>query len=84
MAQDYVTEKVYDAFVAGCVPIYWGAPNIHDFIPHNNSIIDYRQHGSPSALQAELERLASNATAYAEKLAWKALDPSQWNPGEWA
>jgi len=28
LAMDYVTEKVYDALAAGCVPIYYGAPNI--------------------------------------------------------
>lgn len=29
----YVTEKIFDAFQAGCVPIYWGASNITDYIP---------------------------------------------------
>ncbi|MFZ2587239.1 MAG: glycosyltransferase family 10 [Alphaproteobacteria bacterium] len=29
----YITEKPFDVMFAGCVPIYRGAPNIHDFIP---------------------------------------------------
>lgn len=29
----YVTEKIFDAFMAGCVPVYWGAKNITDYIP---------------------------------------------------
>jgi hypothetical protein len=29
----YVTEKIFDAFFAGCVPIYLGAPNVTDYIP---------------------------------------------------
>lgn len=29
----YVTEKIFDAMVAGCVPVYWGASNISDYIP---------------------------------------------------
>jgi hypothetical protein len=29
----YVTEKIFDAFFAGCVPIYAGAPNVTDYIP---------------------------------------------------
>lgn len=29
----YVTEKVFDCFLSGCVPIYLGAPDITDFIP---------------------------------------------------
>ncbi|MEX0940371.1 MAG: glycosyltransferase family 10 [Candidatus Babeliales bacterium] len=37
----YITEKIFDCFVAGCVPIYWGACNIADYIP-NNCFIDRR------------------------------------------
>ena len=29
----YVTEKIFDSMMAGCIPIYWGAPNIHDYVP---------------------------------------------------
>ena len=29
----YITEKIFDSFFAGCVPIYWGANNILDYIP---------------------------------------------------
>ena len=29
----YVTEKIFDAFFAGCVPIYTGAPDVTDYIP---------------------------------------------------
>lgn len=29
----YVTEKIFDCLLAGCVPVYWGACNIADFVP---------------------------------------------------
>lgn len=29
----YVTEKIFDAFISGTVPIYWGAPDIEKFVP---------------------------------------------------
>ena len=29
----YITEKIFDAFTAGNVPIYWGADDIDDYIP---------------------------------------------------
>ncbi len=29
----YVTEKIFDCFATGTIPIYWGASNITDFIP---------------------------------------------------
>ncbi|KEG05722.1 Alpha-(1,3)-fucosyltransferase, family GT10 [Trypanosoma grayi] len=39
--QDYVTEKVYHALVSGGIPLYWGAPNIDDFVPMGRrSIVD--------------------------------------------
>mgnify|MGYP001807767688 CR=1 FL=1 len=82
LSQDYVSEKVYDGLIAGCVPIYWGAANIDDFIPHKSAIINYAELGSTEALQEELERLANNQTAYEEKLAWKKWPSTRWNPGE--
>jgi hypothetical protein len=29
----YVTEKIFDCFAAGCIPIYLGAPDITDLVP---------------------------------------------------
>ena len=34
----YVTEKIFHAFVAGTVPIYFGAPDIRDFVPESTFI----------------------------------------------
>ncbi len=38
----YITEKIFDAFAAGCVPIYWGPNNIEQYVP-DNCFIDYRK-----------------------------------------
>jgi hypothetical protein len=37
----YITEKIFDCFIAGCVPVYLGAPNITAHIP-SKSFIDKR------------------------------------------
>ncbi len=37
----YITEKIFDCFTAGCIPIYWGAPNVTNYIP-KNCFIDRR------------------------------------------
>ena len=37
----YITEKIFDPFIAGTVPIYLGSENILDYIP-NNTFIDIR------------------------------------------
>lgn len=31
----YITEKIFDTFSTGCVPVYWGASNIAEHIPSN-------------------------------------------------
>lgn len=38
----YITEKIFDCFFSGCVPVYWGAGNITDHIPAD-CFIDRRQ-----------------------------------------
>ncbi len=37
----YITEKIFDSFAAGAIPIYWGASNVTDYIP-KNCFIDRR------------------------------------------
>jgi len=41
----YITEKIFDCFFAGCIPIYRGASNITDYIPET-TFIDWRKFGS--------------------------------------
>lgn len=36
-----ITEKIFDCFAAGTVPIYYGAPNVQDYIP-KACFIDFR------------------------------------------
>lgn len=45
----YVTEKIFDSFFAGCVPVYWGANNIAHYIP-KSCFIDRRDFGSMQEL----------------------------------
>ncbi|MCB0407403.1 MAG: hypothetical protein KDD34_04305 [Bdellovibrionales bacterium] len=38
----YITEKIFDCFFASVVPIYWGAPDIAEYIPVS-AYIDFRK-----------------------------------------
>lgn len=38
----YITEKIFDCFFAGVVPVYWGADNITDYVPPE-TFIDRRK-----------------------------------------
>ena len=53
----YVTEKIFDAFRAGTVPIYLGAPDIDDFVPPN-CFIDFRRFNNPDSLWKELTEMS--------------------------
>lgn len=53
----YITEKIFDCFYAGCVPIYWGAPNIKDYIP-SNLYIDKRNFNNYQELYSYLKGMS--------------------------
>ncbi len=53
----YISEKIFDCFFAGCVPIYWGAPNVSDYIP-KNCYIDRRQFENNEALYRYLSQMS--------------------------
>ena len=46
----YVTEKIFDSMRCGCVPIYWGASNITDYV-NGEAFVDRRQFGSDQELE---------------------------------
>jgi alpha(1,3/1,4) fucosyltransferase len=52
----YVTEKIFDAFFAGCVPVYLGAPDVADYIPPE-TFIDRRNFGSDEDLYRYMSSL---------------------------
>ena len=46
----YITEKIFDCMRADCVPIYWGAPNVTDYVD-SDTFIDRRQFKSNEDLE---------------------------------
>ena len=54
MIPGYITEKIFDSLFAGCIPVYWGAPNITDYVPAN-CFIDKRDFDSYEALYKYLK-----------------------------
>jgi hypothetical protein len=55
----YITEKIFDCFFAGCIPIYWGAENILNYIP-NNTFIDKRKYASYEDLYLYISTMKEN------------------------
>jgi hypothetical protein len=48
-----MTEKLFDCFFVGTVPIYWGAPDVLDWVPAE-CFIDMRQFADFADLRAFL------------------------------
>lgn len=60
----YVTEKIFDALMNGCVPVYWGADDIGSRLPPD-CFIDRRDFRDTAAVHAHL--LSISASEYARK-----------------
>jgi len=65
----YITEKIFDCFVAGCIPVYWGANNIDCHIPPS-CYIDMRKFENYEALY----RFLINMTDYEYKAYLNEID----------
>lgn len=53
----YVTEKIFDSFLSGSIPVYYGAPDIKDFVPAN-TFIDFRRFKSLHELDEYLKSIS--------------------------
>lgn len=71
IAPDYLTEKFYDPLRAGSIPVYLGAPNVHEYSPHENAFVDVRKFAGPPELADHLQRLCTDNALYEEQVAWR-------------
>jgi hypothetical protein len=53
----YITEKIFDCFFAGCVPAYWGAPNVTEHIPRD-TFVDRRDFRTYDELYGYLKNMS--------------------------
>lgn len=72
----YITEKILDCFLAGVVPIYWGASNITDWIPRT-CFIDFQQFTSWDQLYEYLQSMSSDSyNRFLDAIASFLMSPS--------
>lgn len=61
----YATEKLYEAYIGGTIPIYWGSPTIEvDFNP--KAFLNWYDYGSDEALIDAVLELDNNPHKYRE------------------
>ena len=53
----WITEKIFDCFFAGTVPVYWGAPDISEHVPEE-AFIDMRRFSTYADLRRFLKALS--------------------------
>lgn len=71
----WITEKIFDCFFTGTIPIYWGAPNIEEHIPMN-CFIDMRKFSGYGELRDFLKSLSErDIRAYRENARQFLLSP---------
>lgn len=56
----YITEKIFDCFAAGVIPVYLGASNIEAYIP-KSCFIDMRNYATFDALYLDLKEMSKEA-----------------------
>ena len=78
----WITEKIFDCFAAGCVPVYWGAPEVAERIPAE-CFIDMREFEGFEDLRrflhelpaARIDRYRQAARSFLESPAYDPFRP---------
>ena len=65
LEHDYITEKIYHAYLTRTIPIFYGDKAVFDLVPANTSLI-YANNYTPKQLAKLIKRVASNDTLYSE------------------
>lgn len=73
--KDYVTEKIVDAWAAGTIPIYWGAPNIGEYF-NPKAFINCNNMDSPSELISVIEEIENDKEKYLAIMQEPILSPN--------
>ena len=68
---DYITEKLWQTFRAGVIPVYYGAPNIKEHLPDPNSIINVADFKDTEALAKHLNKVLNDEELYESYHAWR-------------
>lgn len=71
ICNDYITEKLWRPLMLGTVPVYYGAPNVHLWLPSNQSAVVVDPDVPPEGLARLLKHLDENDEEYVKYMEWK-------------
>ena len=75
----WITEKIFNCFFAGTVPIYLGAPDIESYVPRE-CFVDMRQFGNYEELRRYLKSLSSSEIRQYKENSSDYLTSAQYRP----
>lgn len=75
----WITEKIFDCFFAGTVPVYWGAPDVQELIPPD-CYIDFREFMDFGTLREHLHSLTMDDVEAYRLAAKRYLASSGYDP----
>ena len=70
----YVTEKIFDSFYAGCIPIWNGDKNLEENIINKNAVLYWDKYSDNTDLIREIELLHKNDTLYEKFISQNRLN----------
>ena len=71
--KNYITEKLFNAYYGGAIPIYWGCSNVNDYINMNSILYlkpDYTDHEMQNLVR-EIIRLDNDDEAYNKRFSYE-------------
>ena len=75
--KDYVTEKIFDAFIAGCIPLYYGALNDPEpGLINREAVIFWNKEGNNAENREKIRELKNNESFYREFISRPKLFPA--------
>ena len=75
--KDYVTEKIFDAFIADCIPLYYGALNDPEpSLINRDAVIFWNKEGNNAENREKIRELKQNESFYREFMSRPKLFPA--------
>ena len=75
--KDYVTEKIFDAFIADCIPLYYGALNDPEpGLINREAVIFWNKEGNNAENREKIRELKQNESFYREFISRPKLFPA--------
>ena len=75
----YISEKLFDCFFAGAIPVYLGAPDVHEYVPPD-SFIDLREFDDYELLSRRLRSMTPKEAHDMRKVAREFIASASFVP----